>query len=43
MHPRNRKRESGSALFVAVMMLVLMGALGIVALVCTGLMRANKA
>jgi len=28
----NRKRESGSALFIAVMMLVLMGALGIVAL-----------
>jgi len=32
MHVRNRRRESGSALFIAVMMLVLMGALGIVAL-----------
>jgi hypothetical protein len=32
MHERNRRRESGSALFIAVMMLVLMGALGIVAL-----------
>lgn len=32
MHARNHRRESGSALFIAVMMLVLMGALGIVAL-----------
>lgn len=32
MKPNDRRRENGSALFVAVMMLVLMGALGFVAL-----------